>query len=82
VVDCLKSSFMILKSAKSYEDAVKSAIALGNDTDTTSAVVGGLAGILFGFDNIPKRWINKLRDKEKVIELLDKCVKSDRKWYK
>lgn len=81
VVDCLKSSFMILKSAKSYEDAVKSAIALGNDTDTTSAVVGGLAGILFVFDNIPKRWINKLRDKEKVIDLLDKCVKSDRKWY-
>lgn len=81
VVDCLKSSFIILKSAKSYEDAVKSAIALGNDTDTTSAVVGGLAGILFVFDNIPKRWINKLRDKEKVIDLLDKCVKSDRKWY-
>lgn len=72
VVDCLKSSFMIMEKATNYEDAVRQAIALGNDTDTTACVTGGLAGITFGFDGIPKRWLESLREKEKVEELLVK----------
>ncbi len=48
VVDALKSALMILSRASSYEDAVKQAVALGNDTDTTACITGGLAGIVFG----------------------------------
>lgn len=71
VVDCLKSAFMIIQKAKSYEQAVKMAIQLGNDTDTTACVTGGLAGIIFGYDGIPTRWIEQLRGKE-IIESLEK----------
>ncbi len=53
VIDCLKSAFKIIRESNSYEDAIKKSIALGNDTDTTAAVVGGLAGIIYGFENIP-----------------------------
>lgn len=70
VIDCLRSTFMILKKATSYEQAVKDAVALGNDTDTTAAVTGGLAGILFGFSSIPQRWIDGLRSKEIVDKLI------------
>lgn len=63
VVDCLRSAFMIMKVASSYEEAVKRAIILGDDTDTTACVTGGLAGIVFGFDGIPQRWYKKLRGK-------------------
>lgn len=69
VVDCLKSAFMIIQKAKSYEQAVKMAIQLGNDTDTTACVTGGLAGIIFGYDGIPTRWIEQLRGKEIIASL-------------
>ena len=72
VIDCLKSAFKIIRESNSYEDAIKKSIALGNDTDTTAAVVGGLAGIIYGFENIPTRWYEEIRGKEKILELIDK----------
>lgn len=68
VVDTLKSAFMVLLGAHSYEEAVRKAILLGDDTDTTACVTGGLAGIMFG--DIPKRWLDTLREKETVEKLL------------
>ena len=66
------ASFKIIRESNSYEDAIKKSIALGNDTDTTAAVVGGLAGIIYGFENIPTRWYEEIRGKEKILELIDK----------
>ena len=43
---------------------------LGDDTDTTACVTGGLAGILFGFEAIPKRWYDALKGKADVEGLL------------
>ena len=37
-----------------------------------AAVVGGLAGIIYGFENIPTRWYEEIRGKEKILELIDK----------
>lgn len=74
VVDCLRSAFMIAGRAASYEDAVRQAVMLGDDTDTTACVTGGLAGILFGFDNIPRRWYDALRGKADVEGLLRRMI--------
>ena len=49
---------MIMKTAASYEEAVRQSIALGDDTDTTACITGGLAGIYFGYENIPKRCVD------------------------
>ncbi len=75
VVDCLRSAFMILEQASDYEDAVKRAVLLGNDTDTTACVTGGLAGIRYGLQGIPKRWIEALRERERVEALLTELGK-------
>ena len=72
VVDCLKSSFKVIKESNSYEETITKAIALGNDTDTTAAVAGGIAGALYGFENIPKKWFENLRGKDEVYELINK----------
>jgi ADP-ribosyl-[dinitrogen reductase] hydrolase len=41
----------------SFETGVLRAINLGDDTDTTAAIYGQLAGAHYGLDNIPeKRW--------------------------
>ncbi len=72
VVDCLRSAFMVMESTDCYEAAVKRAVLLGNDTDTTACVTGGLAGILYGFQSIPKRWYHMLKGKEEAEGLLQK----------
>lgn len=72
VVDCLRSAFMILLRAKNYEEVVKQSVMLGDDTDTTACVASGLAGIIFGEEGIPKRWIKMLLGKDDVEELLAK----------
>lgn len=74
VVDCLRSAFMILLQTGSYEEAVKRAVLLGNDTDTTACVTGGLAGILYGPDGIPKRWLQALRERENAKRLLNRLL--------
>ncbi|MFL9905312.1 ADP-ribosylglycohydrolase family protein [Paraburkholderia sp. RL17-337-BIB-A] len=47
--------------AGSFEDVARTAISFGNDTDTTAAVACGLAGIKYGIDGIPERWLRQLR---------------------
>ncbi len=74
VVDCLRSAFMIFLQASDYEDGVKRAVLLGNDTDTTACVAGGLLGIRYGVQGIPDRWISMLREREKADELLKRCL--------
>lgn len=61
VVDTLWSARHCLGDGHDYESAVKLAIAMGNDTDTTAAVTGGLAGMRHGVAAIPRRWRDGLR---------------------
>lgn len=61
VVDSFWSAIHCLLSTHSYEGCVKRAIALGNDTDTTACIAGGLAGLLYGEEAIPQRWLAALR---------------------
>lgn len=68
VVDCLKSARYALQQP-TYQDVIKTAIALGHDTDTTACVAGGIAGLYYGFDAIPQAWVEQLRGKE-MVELL------------
>jgi ADP-ribosyl-[dinitrogen reductase] hydrolase len=73
VVDCLHSArFAVSKG--NYEQAVKAAIMLGNDTDTTAAVAGGLAGARDGVQAIPSRWRDSLRGKELYQPLLEQLL--------
>ena len=70
VVDTLRGAFMLLERAGSYEEAVRGAVALGDDTDTTACVAGGLAGVRFGAGSIPRRWMETLRGRACVEELI------------
>lgn len=71
VIDCLKTVFKVIRESNSYEEVIKKSIAMGNDTDTTAAVAGGLAGIIYGFENIPTRWYEQIRGKDKILELIE-----------
>jgi ADP-ribosylglycohydrolase len=70
VVDSLHSARGVL-GAGSYEGVVRAAIALGNDTDTTACIAGGIAGIRDGIDAIPPRWRGALRGGEILAPLVE-----------
>lgn len=74
VVDCLRSAIWANR-ADSYEEVIRRAICLGNDTDTTACVAGGIAGIRFGVSGIPERWLGALRGREIVDPLLATLLK-------
>jgi ADP-ribosylglycohydrolase len=69
VVDCLHSARHAVE-AGSFETAVKAAVMLGEDTDTTAAVAGGIAGLRDGINTIPARWRDALRGRELYEPLL------------
>lgn len=65
VVHCLLNS-------ENYADAVLEAVNIGDDTDTTAAICGGLAGIYYGYDSIPVDWLNEIDKLEKVLSLCER----------
>lgn len=69
VVDTLESAIWALLNSNSYEDCVLTAVNLGEDCDTIGALAGGLAGIYYGFDKIPKKWVNSIVKKDYIINL-------------
>ena len=45
MIDTLESSIWCLCNTDTYDDVVLRAVNLGEDTDTTATVAGGLAGV-------------------------------------
>lgn len=77
IVDTLEASIWCILNTQDYEEAVIKAINLGEDTDTVGAVTGSIAGIIYGNEKIPERWLSKLKNKEYLINMIDtynKCL--------
>ena len=76
VLDSFWSAWEAFAAAASYRDTVERAVKYGNDTDTTAAIAGGLAGIRWSLDEspggIPAEWLEALRGKHIVEEILAK----------
>ncbi len=70
VIQTLEASIWCLLTTNNYEDAVLKAVNLGGDTDTTGAVTGGLVGLLYGFELIPKTWVVSIRKRNKINKLI------------
>lgn len=71
VVHTLESSLYSFMKHKNYSKVIKSAILIGEDTDTVASISGGIAGLYYGFDNIPKKWINNIVKKDEIFNLID-----------
>ena len=74
VLDSFWSAWNAFAAAHSYRDTIERAIRLGQDTDTTAAIAGGLAGLRWGTDEraggIPTDWMTALRGKDIVEGLV------------
>ena len=72
VLHSLEASIWCLLSSSSYKEAVLKAVNLGEDTDTTAAITGGLAGLLYGMEGIPAAWINELARQHDIDDLAER----------
>lgn len=72
VVHTLEASIWCLLTTTNYKEAVLKAVNLGNDTDTTGAVTGGLAGLIYGFTAIPENWVAVIRKQDDINQLINK----------
>lgn len=76
VVHTLEAALYCLHRSKNLEDALLLAVNLGEDTDTTAAVTGGLAGIYYDVcDLSQKEYFSSLAKIDEILLLVDKFYK-------
>ena len=76
VVDTIGASLWCIYNSSGYKEAVLKAVNLGGDTDTIGAITGGLAGIIYGYKDIPGKWINLIARKEDIYKLCENLYNS------
>lgn len=76
VIDSLEACLWSFLTTTTFSEAVLKAVNLGEDTDTIGALTGGLAGIFYGENNIPKHWIRTIRKKSGIYDLSDRFYQS------
>lgn len=75
VVDTLEASIWCTHNTKDYKSSILKAVNLGDDTDTVGAITGSIAGLLYGYENIPKNWRDKLKGNDYLMQI---CNRFDR----
>lgn len=82
VLDALEAALWCWLGSASYPETVLKAVNLGDDTDTTAAIAGGLAGLTYGLAGIPEDWQAAIARREDVLDLgarLGKAVAAARR---
>lgn len=70
-VDSLEAALWCFQHSDNYADAVLAAANLGDDADTTAAIVGQLAGAFYGIQGIPGHWLAKLHMGQEIRAMAD-----------
>lgn len=76
VLHTLIASIWCLLTTSSFSECVLKAVNLGDDTDTTGCVAGGLAGVFYGMENIPADWMAVLPRQVELHRLFGQFVQS------
>ncbi|NLE02373.1 MAG: ADP-ribosylglycohydrolase family protein [Fibrobacter sp.] len=71
IVDTLEAALWCFLKNDSTQDIILSAVNIGLDTDTAGTIAGGLAGLVYGIDDIPSEWISSLSRKNEIDALLE-----------
>jgi ADP-ribosyl-[dinitrogen reductase] hydrolase len=69
VLHTLEACMWCVMRQENYRDTILTAVNLGEDTDTVAALAGGLAGIIYGLEQIPPQWLEVLARKDDILDL-------------
>ena len=70
VVDTLERGLWVILNTENFNEAIIGSVNLGGDTDTIAAITGSIAGILYGYDSMNKKWIKDIKNKELLNEYI------------
>ena len=71
VIDTIEAAIWCLITTFSYKECMLKAVNLGGDTDTLAAIAGGLAGLYYGYEQIPKEWLAVIKKREWIEGMCD-----------
>ena len=71
VVDTLEATIWVMLKSGNFKEAIIGAVNLGGATDTIGALTGALAGIIYGYDNIPEAWLEKIARREYLLDIFE-----------
>ncbi|NIM91366.1 MAG: hypothetical protein GTO17_10515 [Candidatus Aminicenantes bacterium] len=78
VLASVMTSLYMFFSSQNFEQALTDTVMLGGDTDTTGAMTGQMCGALYGFEKIPRRWLENLVSfeslEDRINALLEKKI--------
>lgn len=64
IINTFNAALWCFNNTSSFEECVLKAVNLGDDSDTVGSIAGQLAGAYYGYESIPKKWIECLQNKE------------------
>lgn len=70
VLETLVAAVQCFMAGQDFEETLVEVVNRGGDTDTGGTVAGGLAGAFYGFEDIPRRWVEPLKNKERLEQVL------------
>jgi ADP-ribosyl-[dinitrogen reductase] hydrolase len=69
VVHTLEAALWAFYHTNSFEEAILKVVNLGDDADTCAAVCGQIAGAFYGYDGLPKHWLENLWMRDEIEQL-------------
>lgn len=74
-VASLEAALWCFHHTDSFAEAVLAATNLGDDVDTTAAIVGQVAGVYYGVQGIPEDWLAKVWMREHIQVVADELMR-------
>jgi ADP-ribosylglycohydrolase len=81
IVNALEAALWAFWSDENdFEKGVLAAVNLGDDTDTTAAIYGQLAGAFYGYKNLPTKWVGQIYAKKFILQLSKWIAYEGKNW--
>ncbi|CAF3463498.1 unnamed protein product [Rotaria sp. Silwood1] len=83
IVNALEAALWAFWSDEgSFEKGVLNAVNLGDDTDTTAAIYGQLAGAHYGYNKLPEKWVECIYAKDFIGCVSSWIAYEGEKWFR
>lgn len=74
VVDSLEAALWSFWTTDTFEQAILTAVNLGEDADTTAAICGQIAGAYYGIEGIPEGWLEGMHMREEIARMAERLA--------
>ena len=74
VLHTLEAALWVFFGTESFRDGAIRVVNLGDDADTVGAVYGGIAGAFYGIEEVPDTWLNRLKAKHLIDDVVEGVV--------